>query len=504
MAERVCGNVKWFDASKGYGFISVTGKPDVFLHKLGWTGSEMPCPGTAVNFVVVTGKKGPQASSAMPQSEYEAKLKQEEEARKSWAQAEQSLDPPGFRVGSEVITIREAEKRGCPAETSKDLIARHRKHAAQKYGLLEERIAALYKYDSYYWDEKALQKEVASLVLQRKMKRLEEVLPLWYGGPPSELQNALTVVLPPEELEWVAVTSVWDNDGDPEATRPGARSYEVFHSTDEFIRPRGLEEGNVLMLVKGNVSRGGRQLSSDFRAGGTDVTTDVYECQVAERAVTSLCRVSLSMAQRLWAERCSWYLLPYQTLLNARYQAGRIMEARKVWEEEFPGIEPGSRKGALESLGIYAHETEAGGFISASFWNLPAFLLLEESELLAERMRVLQGRASAGDSKAGEALREEYVRVFWGELIESFQEASGLSWEYQEQWSSPVSGETAPVWAAFVGDSLAYQMATWYTRREQRAYYRLFEKDVVIPENYTPGSIEWRVLGQVPAVRDDR
>ena len=30
--QRMTGTVKWFDANKGYGFIAVKGRPDVFIH----------------------------------------------------------------------------------------------------------------------------------------------------------------------------------------------------------------------------------------------------------------------------------------------------------------------------------------------------------------------------------------------------------------------------------------------------------------------------------------
>ena len=56
------GNVKWFNAAKGWGFITPTdGGKDIFFH-----GSEAPNPlrdGDRVEFEVVEGDKGPKATN---------------------------------------------------------------------------------------------------------------------------------------------------------------------------------------------------------------------------------------------------------------------------------------------------------------------------------------------------------------------------------------------------------------------------------------------------------
>ena len=63
MSERVRGTVKWFNASKGYGFIERDGGKDIFVHisAIKTEGLRTLDEGQQVEFTIEQSPKGPQA-----------------------------------------------------------------------------------------------------------------------------------------------------------------------------------------------------------------------------------------------------------------------------------------------------------------------------------------------------------------------------------------------------------------------------------------------------------
>ena len=67
VADREVGTVKWFNGTKGYGFITRENGDDIFVHftSIRGEGYRTLKDGQQVEFVVAQGEKGPQAQDVV-------------------------------------------------------------------------------------------------------------------------------------------------------------------------------------------------------------------------------------------------------------------------------------------------------------------------------------------------------------------------------------------------------------------------------------------------------
>ena len=65
MSDKTTGTVKWFNESKGFGFIQQENGPDVFAHfsAIQGSGFKTLVEGQKVQFDIGQGQKGPQAEN---------------------------------------------------------------------------------------------------------------------------------------------------------------------------------------------------------------------------------------------------------------------------------------------------------------------------------------------------------------------------------------------------------------------------------------------------------
>lgn len=68
MSDKRSGTVKWFNESKGFGFIQQESGPDLFVHfsNIDGDGFKTLSEGQSVTFVEGEGQKGPQAENVTP------------------------------------------------------------------------------------------------------------------------------------------------------------------------------------------------------------------------------------------------------------------------------------------------------------------------------------------------------------------------------------------------------------------------------------------------------
>lgn len=506
--------IESWNPESGFGFTRVDGRR-VFVHCS--VVSPRPARGADLTGreVVVEGvewgaEKGPRAVSVLTVEEYERREAEKAKAAEGaayWPSQEVSADllAPGFVVKGEVVPFLTAQEKGAPVKLVQELIAQHQKLLREKYG---PEAVGLFYYSSEYWDKKRFEEFLAGRALKKKFEKVRAAYPLSSVGDglPLEWERVVAVDLPAEVAQVVVESHTWDNDAKEISDRPGARSLEVFHASYEWVEHQQVSKGSgpTLVRLQAKVTSGKSVSSYSKGSFGTDIEVTIYEAVPADVVMKSDYHVSLEGAQMLWAQYCQWYRNSRRDLEAARHQAQLILGTRRIWAEEFSGIEPGDWAGAIKSLGLDPYTTSIAGWVNGAEWHVPPFLLMKEEEFWAERERRLLEEAQAGDERARETLAEELEERFFGELVEKLCQVTGLTWDWNNWWTSSIetTEKTIPVWSAFVGETEVCWTRVWYTKRGGYPYYRLFSKEIQMPAGYKPGSLEWRVVEQASATQE--
>lgn len=503
---------KWFPG-KGFGFCQVEGKR-VFVHFSAV--SPRPARGTdltgqelVVEQVDWAADKGPRAVSVVTAAELERRAAVENEAQR-WVTLQVSMDPPGFIVDGEVIPFWKAHDQGAPRQLVLELTTKATRHLADMYELSTYHAEELARARSVRRYEQLLEEKTAALILKAKFQRVEDAYPLSsFGCMPTEWDDTVQIHLPAGVTQVVVRHSTWDNDGSASATRAGARQLEIFHSETMWVEHREVakDSGPALVRMRASVGKDEKVSAEDISSFGSITTLVRHNVVDTDTEMESEYHVSVKGAEMLWTNFCPWYLQPRERLEQARHNAQRILEARQIWAEEFPGTEPGDLDGAVKSLDLHPreHGSVSQGWVHRVEWTVPSFLLMDEESFWAERHERLSIVAQS-DSAANERLLTELRDSLLRELIEKLCETTGLEWDESDWWTSniePSADGTVPVLAAFVGGQEVARTEVWYTKRGGYPYYRLYEDQIAAPLNYQPGTLEWQVVDQAPAEEED-
>jgi hypothetical protein len=240
------------------------------------------------------------------------------------------------------------------------------------------------------------------------------------------------------------------------------------------------------------------------------VAISEFATSPSDTSIESAYKVSPQGAEILW-QYSQWYLLSKRDLLKAIDQAQKVLAGCEAWELEFPGVAVGDRQAlwnAFKWNRIGYPGESIGDWVDQVVWKLPAFIVRPVEVQLAERELKLREAAEAGNEEAMKLIVQESVPMFWNEMIAAIEQR-GVSWDRTNNWSDnipvPEGENTVPVLGVFVNDQQLATYEVWYTRSGGKPYWRLFEKDVLVPNEYPgyrSGSIELREIEQKSSKRD--
>lgn len=384
------GRIKFWKTSAGFGFAE-TNQGDVYVHvrqlsqglrQLADTG-QLEGQEVVIQRVRPPEHKGQRPSAVGVESRYayerrETKRQAEEQAKDYWPNVPTSMEPLGFVIDGEVISIDTAKDRGCPVNVYVDLTEKYRELVMEKHGLKEWEVSGVHGPSGL---AKVLKKKKAKALFDQ----MQEALPLFYGAHSTAWEKAVQCVIPAVKAQ-VVVMGQMDPDG-----RSASWSYLEHQNVSRLSPTR--DGGGVLVSVacfgkQGAVRIGGVE---KWFEGFDHYSKTIYPVETADALLDSKYHVSLENAERLW-RYSRWFELEDKEIYQAWDDAQEILEAQKIWQEEMPGVPVGDLQAALEFLGLDPRDVTFK-WVNQVFWYVPPFFAQSEEDMVAECKRLRQETA---------------------------------------------------------------------------------------------------------------
>lgn len=360
--------------------------------------------------------------------------------------------------------------------------------------------------------------ESKTKALEGKLLRIKETLGLIYGQINCDFKTAITTVLKPEQVIFQITVSYWDNDAKGVSERPGARSYAVFSDKQKLLMYKDTSPQehsfhptkDVLVNVKSSAIPTDKILSSASSLGSTDVSITTVEAGACPEAIENSYFTTADIAQKIWKES-KWWLLPKETLRNARAAAENIRVARTIWEKEFPGVEPGNIVEAARQINItnpYYADNSSTKWVENLRWGIPPFMEMSEQEFWAEKRNLLIAAANNGNQHAQEQLLADTKEVILQDLWGTFVTVSGIPWSQQystqNKWESEnikPSETEKPIpqgYLAYFEDEKGVKQvlaeANYFESRKGAKFYRLYPDTIQVVSSYQEATLKWEEI----------
>lgn len=401
-----------------------------------------------------------------------------------------------------------------------------------------------------YAQQERVRKDEAREKWQEVMNKLKRIYELQAVGNmefvPHQLRDAMTAEVVPQDVLLLHCYSTWGNDGpsdDGFGSRSGARSYQVFESTDDYLIIKGTAAEQDPSLISGPTTiateyakvrvrgpiapynylnservgepiQGGKGFSADTRY----TFYNAVPSNEGDKVFVSEYTVPVTDAEKIW-EHSKWWDMYPEDFAVAYAAAQKVMAARSQWEKEFPGIAPGDLTAiqAKYNLQRYA-PTDVLPYDKAMnmewlkhvYWYVPDIFSKPEEDLLNERRAKLVDAYKAGDTHAAEILKYESRELLKADIWDTIEATVGQPLHRETRpnddfWDTvlfvPEDRNHVPDYRGYVVDSAGKKiqvarMDVYQNVPDAKPFYRVYvdANALNVPEIYFPNELKWEEI----------